>query len=695
MRQFDTLQSYMDNDGCPLVGRARFCKDEGGELKAIMDCDGNLIDSIVFTDASGRLSRQVFLDDSDYYVFFDRYDGNANPFTDDDDDSWNNQFSVKSLYDTFNIVVDTVGEQCVDTIEDLRELDPRIVHGDSARKFVKVMGYYEPGDKEPVHYYWDLADTSGDDDGGSIIKVEGIEQGRWHLVSGLTIVDVRHFGAFPNSAPQIEPEQNNSVYHAVIYAQEHGLNVFFPSVGNDIYYDVSGRTLSGISMSSNARLLCKSGATTDISKVESVYLYADEDDELAGTINVRSETLRSSYNTGDYPSVHLMPSARIILDTEYPKHYALSDVEVYLEVDQTQPVKFTRCTFSGEGKFLYNNNKRFYNCEIRESLFSDDYDYEFTEFNDCSSSLYLWNDADKYAVFCKKNKSKSIDFGMKELKENFDVDWDCTISNAIIDKLHIGIEDSDEFVVRVKMDNVRFRLRKHCYIEELVCQNVTTEGSTYNIYCNNFLASNSVFTSEVVAVVISSYNSRFDYITVAYGNISSTIFEISLKVVDVDGVVQNLTISNCNFSGSSNIKFMGRDSSTSKITVKNSIIISNAFIGTKRALYEPVGDIKLTIDDSCIIKWNANAMMDFESSDAEWSRFNRVHVANEAYVHCLQTDFAPIHFGTNEKSMENLTKDGSIFFKYDEVFDNNKEVYVPRGPAKMYIKVKGEWIEVG
>lgn len=144
MRQFDNLQSYLDNLGEPFIGRARFC-NVIGEPQKVKDCDGNVIDSVVYTDSSGRLSVQVFLDDVDYKVVFEKYTGESNMAEDDDDLVWEFQFESYSLYDTFGIHVDTVGTQCVPTMNDLRELNPETVGGDGGFRIVRLLGYEVEG----------------------------------------------------------------------------------------------------------------------------------------------------------------------------------------------------------------------------------------------------------------------------------------------------------------------------------------------------------------------------------------------------------------------------------------------------------------------------------------------------------------------------------------------------------------------
>ena len=692
MRQFDTLQSYLDNDGNPLVGRARFC-DESGRLKRVMDVFGKTADSVVFTDASGRMSRQVFLEDSDYVVFFDRYDGDANPYTDDDEHSWNNQFSVKSLYDTFNISVDTDGEQCVSTMRDLRSLNPDTIkmNGDGSR-IVKLLGYNSAGDKESVDYVYDGEDSSSEDDGGSVIQPDGVDRGRWKLIYGEGVLDVRHFGAFPSLTATIDMFQNGCIRNADAYAKSYGLGIFFPSVGNNVYYDISMLTLSNVSSSNKSRMFCKSGENTEanVNGVESAYFHSSDSAGIGGRINVVSEVLRTSFNPGNSKNVLLKPSSRLIMDTDYIPMMSFKDVDVYIVQDQTSPQAFTRCTFSGDGKFQGNVNRKFYNCEIRETLFGDDYDYELTEFHDCYSSVRLWSSADGYANFCMKNKSVVIDLEGNDV-ERLHVGWSCSISNGSIGDLLV---EADGEVIDINIDNVSFSIRKNSRMDSLSVNNVVAKGN-YNIYCEKLVAVSSTFSCSVVSGHTMSFTSYFKYLMTRTCNISNCEFGPSLVLSATEGIVSNVNVMNCTFSNNGNINVFEFDSHTGPVVINNSAFGNNVIVGTTRELI--TSSLDLDFSDTCYIMGNVNASVSEEKSSAKINVFNNIFVKESCILNKASIALSGVHYGYDfERDTANLDIDGNVYFLYQRYFDPNKEEYVidvSKG-AKMFIRIEGKWLEV-
>jgi hypothetical protein len=110
-------------------------------------------------------------------------------------------------------VVPPVSMYTVGTIAELSALDPADVDD-----VVTVLGYYASTDNvEPRSYAWVPASTATND-GGSVIPASGYATGRWVLKSPSPVVDVRWFGALPNTAIDC----NSAFVSAAAYAYSSG-----------------------------------------------------------------------------------------------------------------------------------------------------------------------------------------------------------------------------------------------------------------------------------------------------------------------------------------------------------------------------------------------------------------------------------------------------------------------------------------
>lgn len=452
MRQFDNLQSYLDNLGEPFIGRARFC-NVIGEPQKVKDCDGNVIDSVVYTDSSGRLSVQVFLDDVDYKVVFEKYTGESNMAEDDDDLVWEFQFESYSLYDTFGIHVDTVGTQCVPTMNDLRELNPETVGGDGGFRIVRLLGYEVEGDKPVVDYVFDSSDRSGDDDGGSIIKPANYDKGgRWHLIVPTKEIDVRHFGVFPNPGPSVSGTQENGIANASRYSSSTGLPLFFPTVKNNVYYGYKNVTLNNVICSRTARIFNSDVDGSDDSSAltivgsGNVYAYADSNGH-SGKVVIEDDVVRTSFNANNSRYVSLRPISKVIFDVEdYVGGSKWNDVDVVLEKDQSNESFFERCSFSGPGKFVNGAVIHFTECDIKGSYFEDDFDFSNCSFDKCFSDPRNWGDGNICLQFFVMNGNLDIDLKNSVVTKLPDIPVPTTLRNATLNLDDERVDENWTFV---------------------------------------------------------------------------------------------------------------------------------------------------------------------------------------------------------------------------------------------------------
>lgn len=455
MRQFDNLDSYSDNDGNILIGKAVFFDNSGVEAE-VYDADNNSLGSTIFTDNTGKFSSQVFLGDKDYRVRFYKYVGETSMNEDVDDYyAWEYQYDVLNKYMTVKVEVDTTGGiQSISTMESLKKMNPQDIAVIDGNRVVNLLGYYSVGDKPMVTYRWDENSLLADND-GSVIKVAGISRGRWILIVGFDYLDVKHFGVFPHDGLVSDMQSKLRIDRAQAYASSVGLKLFFDGSDLACYYDVSGLSLNGISASKKSRFFANGGTNTNLTDVDSVYVYSDIDHN--GTVNVSGRVLRTSFNVSNSSSVILMPTERLYMDTDYSNAVGIKDVDVFVEVNQTQNGNYDSCVFHGEGKFSgYQARRIFTNCEITQGMI-ESFGDNFWTFNDCKSDESKWEDIDLYIDFCIRNKSYDIDLRWRESSYNnsFTFSHDCVIRKANINckAVFLGNVDIKE---NSKLVNVSF-----------------------------------------------------------------------------------------------------------------------------------------------------------------------------------------------------------------------------------------------
>lgn len=236
MRTWDNWNRYFDNNNKPLHGCIQFMVKDGNTIAPIYDVDGTALDNPIITDIYGRTLHQVCIDE-DVVAYFYKYVGNGIWSSELDIDTsdttkWALQYTSESdLY----IDINNEGRSsfAVLNIEELRDLNANDVMAIDGVKIVTLMGYNEAGDKEPINYIWD-ADSTAADDGGAVIATDLIK-GRWIMVCPTEHLDVRHYGVFPSDSQNML-DQTLAIQYALIYANNHGLRLFFDTLMDVQYY---------------------------------------------------------------------------------------------------------------------------------------------------------------------------------------------------------------------------------------------------------------------------------------------------------------------------------------------------------------------------------------------------------------------------------------------------------------------------
>lgn len=236
MRTWDNWSRYFDNNNKLLHGCIQFMVKDGNTVAHIYDLDGTALDNPIITDIYGRTLHQVCIDE-DVVAYFYKYVGNGIWTSELDIDTsdtskWALQYTSESdLY----IDINNEGRSsfAVMNIEELRDLNANDVMSIDGVKIVTLMGYNEAGDKEPINYIWN-ADSTEPDDGGAVIATDLIK-GRWIMVCPTEHLDVRHYGVFPSDSQNML-DQTLAIQYALVYANNHGLRLFFDTLIDVQYY---------------------------------------------------------------------------------------------------------------------------------------------------------------------------------------------------------------------------------------------------------------------------------------------------------------------------------------------------------------------------------------------------------------------------------------------------------------------------
>jgi len=435
MRPFDYKTSWLDDEGKPLAGRAKFCRLHTTELENIYDINGTPLSNPIYTNTIGQLDSQVFLsDDKDYTVRFEKYVGAGDMR--DDPENWLFQYSCDSVWDVYGISVNAVALQMVNTISSLRSLSPASVADRDGRKAVILGGYNEIGDKPQVMYVWN-ATSIENDNGGSVIKVESISTGRWELVNtfGSEGIDVRHFGAF--AAPSRQ-EASDMMSLAIGYANEYavdvGLPLFFPQLNGLSWYKINNLNIAGAKFAKDTRIFGNSGTSSVITVTdENQYLYVYSDSNYEATFTITGEVVRTSWGIGSNRCV-FDPTFKLIADSAITTvNRIFNDLIVeFVSTDVHDDLMFFNCQISANGNI--GDNCGFRKCRLTERMFNSHTDFETISVNrDDTIEIDDFPTTSKWLTLRAKVPVGDIDFRGRTVDSSCHLDWttSCKYLNAV------------------------------------------------------------------------------------------------------------------------------------------------------------------------------------------------------------------------------------------------------------------------
>ena len=401
MRPLTPFASYHDNAGLLLVGRVRFCNLDSSPAEVFAEDGTTSLGSSVFTDSSGRLVHQPFLADHHYLIYFDKYVGHATMTEDDDPESWEEQGSAIDRYNTIGIETDGETVTPIATINALRHTDPETVSEFDGVRVANLLGYYVVGDKPSIYYAWNPTLTDADD-GGSVIKVADIATGRWVLKECPVRLDVRHFGAFPESSDSAHLTQRYAIQKAGGFARSHGCGIYFHADAFSVFYDITGLTIHDVDCNPAARLY-STDTKAYIVGIEQIFLGGSG----TGRVELIAPTVRTSWEN-EYHYADLNPSEKLIVDAPLygvPRQWSgiIVEMGVYCGPNMT----FDNCDIVSRG--VISGNITLKNIDIKTEWFADGYSWTDLSMINCTVRLRNCKDATTYVTL--KNKISEADYG--------------------------------------------------------------------------------------------------------------------------------------------------------------------------------------------------------------------------------------------------------------------------------------------
>jgi len=402
MRPLTPFASYHDNAGRLLVGRVRFCNLDASPAEVFAEDGTTSLGSSVFTDSSGRLIQQPFLENHDYLIFFDRYVGHATMTDDDDTESWEEQGSAIDSYNTLGISLDGCALRSFSSVAELRAAE-LVADGE----IVMLLGYNVAGDKPAVLYKWDERDSASQENYGSVIVSDKSVTGRWLLTECPRQLDVRHFGAFPLNNFGNYATQRYAVQRAADYAHANGRGLFFPATPEAVYYDVSGLTLYDVDMDDSTRVSNYLVSNqTEIIGVRNLHCVSKNG--VNGVIHIVDKEVRTSWGASS-EHVNFDPTERLIIDATLitePRFRSWSGIRVDIIV-YASGMTFDNCEIYADGTITGAVTIK--NCELDSSWFAPV--YSWSKLTSVGNTILLDNCSNASVYVRLKNKQNEADYG--------------------------------------------------------------------------------------------------------------------------------------------------------------------------------------------------------------------------------------------------------------------------------------------
>ena len=478
MRNFDNWNRYLDNNNKPLKGCIMFNVKDGNTVAPIFDSDNTPLDNPQITDIYGRTEHQVFVD-TDVVAYFYKYIGTGD-FTSirsedidiNDDTLWSLQYTSENINDVLKHISSDAAT-CVGTIAELRAIEIDNVPEVCGQKIITLLGYNQPGDKEPINYIWNPSLTDSDDNGAVI---QGPElTGRWVMVKPTEHCDSRHYGIFPQNTTNFQGNTQR-IEQWIAYCNSVNLRPYFSANGDYKYYKYNNLsfTIPVVDIAKDVTFLDTGTSniwTTEFNGDPLFYNHAT---------NLNSKEVKTSWGAYMFinPRHVNIDSDEFLFQTNY------ANCEVDLNVATSKVLAFSNCTVNlnkslGSISAFTNciiNSKNmitagcyFVNCKLTEDMFY--------------GSPYIHVDGNCIADFDDFEHKELMWLRIKEQQVQVNYDWKGRLTQQ---NPWENVVDSDRWLINYKSTNVDAVLKEsdnpHTYYIENCAGAITLQGKAANTY---------------------------------------------------------------------------------------------------------------------------------------------------------------------------------------------------------------------
>lgn len=585
MRMFDNRNSWLDNEGKPLVGRVKFCKLHTTVLENIYNMNGTVVlANPQYTNTIGQLERQVFLKDkTDYTVRFEKYVGNGD--MSEDQENWLDVYSCDNIWDTYGIEVDATTFQLVNNIDDLRACDPSTIATRDNHKVVILGGYNVIGDKPQVMYIWN-PNSIENDNGGSVIKVATISTGRWELVNtfGANGIDVRHFGIFGvDSIADATDVMSLQIGYANSYAYSIGLSLYFPANDGLTWYKINNLNIYGAIFAKETRVFGNTGTSSTITVTDdtsNLDVYTNASYKAVFTIT--GPVVKTSWGKNSTNCV-FNPTYKLIVDSVInTNNKSFSNIVVDCQYELVENVSLTNCQINAIKKL--GDNSTFIGCKLTESMFTDACDFaSITVYDSDIIDLSDWPTTSKWLILRQQNTIGPLDFEGRTIDSSCNVTWsdNVTYKNAVFSNFNI-IQKAANIYNCSGIFTCTANL-KTLYIENSVVSTPSNNFSLTSLYTKNSTISfgNNIVADDVYLYNTISQDVGYSYICKTFrgerSSLGANIYSPAMTVLNCDvygTLVQEATTNTLEFNIIGNKFYSGNGHNISS-TVANTVVVGN------------------------------------------------------------------------------------------------------------------------
>lgn len=678
MRTWDNWSRYFDNNNKPLHGCIQFMVKDGNTVAPIYDVDGTALDNPIITDIYGRTLHQVCIDE-DVVAYFYKYVGNGIWSSELDIDTsdtskWALQYTSESdLY----VDINNEGRSsfAVMNIEELRDLNANDVMSIDGVKIVTLMGYNEAGDKEPINYIWN-ADSTEPDDGGAVIATDLIK-GRWIMVCPTEHLDVRHYGVFPSDSQNML-DQTLAIQYALVYANNHGLRLFFDTLMNVQYYHyykLTNITLNPINQIDLAKGVYFIDSDVIIHS-QQTNAFRNDPYFLNGDTTLYSNYAKASWNIKALNKAKTNEPATYIIDSNSSSASVKTFQGWNIVVNQNiSGYTFVQCNISGDSMIssstltscvldvigCLSTDNTLQNLTLNEKMFNGSPMPQtavsgcIADIDNFGTKVNLW----KY-LHWRMADFKDIDFKYVTIPTDFLIDnqelGDRSYANFIgTGTSHTFGESSIAHVYR--FTNVRGNIHipgnaVNQYVFDN-CEINLTVGNRFNAYTISIKDSNIIFNDDLPNATIYSNSSNI--------TLKSNYAAVSIKDTTLEPLTSSIRLNTANFSAYSSI--VNQEVSAPNLLYKDSQINKDIYSVNS-------GTSIITYIDNCI--WN-NIQQHISSDTANT-------IISGAWTNNNATKANPIVF-----DMTNIANsDGAHHYAYD----GNTGTFLPK-------TFKNSWLQYG